>query len=380
VADASLPRFDEDALVRVRTRLYDAIGDLDALAGALEFAGRKLNAAHAMIVSPTPAGGSGYCFDAFATRMDVTALQSFAHESGTPGPYREGVIKKYGARPGLVLIGDQMAPREEVLKSPLQSRVLIPNDCGDLLGASFAPAGPHDATISFAVFWRSRKAPRFELDAADRLRLFVHDLGRMVRVALLLRSQEQAKTLLVAALDRVAEAVLALTADRRLLYANSAARAMLKDSGPLVVRDGKLASTDEAGQGRLVRAVSAAAERAEIGDFAIPRAQGRPVVVSVAPAPGDAPDRLEPGAAAVVIVANPDGPIADAETIARTFSLSEREAELARGLCIGSALAHGLAHSVGRKDLSSIFRKLNAAAEADLVRALSVLRRPPSEE
>ena len=35
MADASLPRFDEDALVRVRTRLYDAIGDLDALATRL---------------------------------------------------------------------------------------------------------------------------------------------------------------------------------------------------------------------------------------------------------------------------------------------------------------------------------------------------------
>jgi PAS domain-containing protein len=319
VADASLPYFDEEDLLRVRTRIYEAMGDLDELHGALMAAARRLGASHVMVYSLALDAKQGFSvFDVFATHVDLSVMRAFARESGVPGPYLDGLVRRSGTRPGSVLIGDQMCSRVDALQSPWQS-VFIPNDCGDPLSATFAPIAGRDASLSSVTFWRSRKAPRFELDAADRLRLFARDLERMTRIALTLRAREQQETLLAAALDRFADSVFLLRDDQEILYANRAATALLSAGGALAARDRKLAATNQSNVDCLAHAVARAARHAESCDLFIPRGDGRPVVATVAPIPGEAADRVSPGAAAIVIVADPDRDNANPNASPRRF-------------------------------------------------------------
>jgi DNA-binding CsgD family transcriptional regulator len=378
LTDASLPSFDEDDLTRVRSRIYESIGDLDELPGALMAAGRRLNAAHVAICSPTLDARLGHFNDALSTNFDVSSAQSFAIDSGTLDPWTEGMLGKFGARPGLILLGDQLTPRDAVLKSPWQSGFFIPNDVGDLLLATLRPVDAYDAPVAMLGFFRSRRSPRFEPDAADRLALFVRDLERMARVALTLRAHRNEKVLLRAALDRAVEAFLIVRADLKVVFANAAAESMLDGGEDLAVRNGKLAAD---GCDKLDAAIRSAIERAEGSDIAIAREGKRPLLATIAPAPGEMPERLGANAVAILVISDPERPIADPKAISQAFALSEAEAHLAHQISRGSSVAefaarYAVSESTVRRQFESILRKLALTNGADLVRLLSA--RPTS--
>jgi DNA-binding CsgD family transcriptional regulator/PAS domain-containing protein len=368
-----VPAFDDDDLMRVRSRIYDAIGDLDELPGALAAAGRRLNGAHVVIGSPTFDARLGHFNDALSTSFDVSSSQAFAIDSATLDPWTEGMLAKFGARPGLILIGDQMTPRDAVLKSPWQSGVFIPNDMGDLLTATLRPVDAYDAPVAMLGIVRSRRSPRFEPDSADRLALFVRDLERMVRVALALRAHENDEVLLRATLDRAVEAFLIVRGNLRIVFANAAAESMLDAGGDLAVRNGKLVAA-----GALASAITRAIERAEGSDVAIAREGRRPLLVTVAPAPGEMSERLDAHAAAILVVSDPERSIAGPEAIAQAFALSEAEAHLAHQISRGSSVAefaarYAVSESTVHRQFESILRKLALTNSADLVRLLAAL-------
>jgi PAS domain-containing protein len=262
-----------------------------------------------------------------------------------------------------------------VLKSPWQSSVFIPNDMGDLLLATLRPVDAYDAPVAMLGVFRSRRSPRFEPDAAERLALFVRDLERMARVALRLRAHENDKVLLRAALDRAVDAFLVVRADFRIVFANKAAESMFEASAELAVLNGKLVVD---GQDRLAHAIERAIERAEGSDIAIEREGKRPLRATIAPAPGEMPERLGASAVAIIVISVPERGVADPETISQAFALSEAEAHLAHQISSGSSIAefarqYAISESAVRRQFESILRKLALTSSDDLVRLLAGL-------
>ena len=321
-------------------------------------------------------------YNAHFRKVDLwTTRAAAAVLSGTP------------ARGQRVWTSGTLVPDEEFLRSefygdfgrPLGLRyvvgTVIPID-----GAKLMPIGLH----------RPQGAKPFERAHLQMLAHLVPHLRRSMQVADLMRPQAAIASSGLAALDALANGVLVVDAELRVLVANAAAEAMAGPDGPLRYRRTRCAEakatvvgavhrSDEAALTLLVRA--SALSGAPGGAIALRDTQGAQVVAAVvAPLPGrlieatiGADGRIHGQAIVLLRDLRSDVMRISTELLCDLFRLTKAEAEVAREL-IGGATKEAVAArrnarvTTVRTQVRAILAKTGAVNLRDLERMIARLQ------
>lgn len=150
---------------------------------------------------------------------------------------------------------------------------------------------------------------------------------------------------------------------------------------------GQLASTHREANTSLQRLIGSVLQRgpahegAAVGAVAVPRPDGRPLIVHAAPIVGSARDIFQ-RAKAILMVVDPDEHLEPLAPILRqAFGLTRAEARLAAEIGQGRDLkeiasAHGVSEGTIRSQLKSIFAKTNTHRQAELTALIVRLGAP----
>jgi DNA-binding CsgD family transcriptional regulator len=179
-------------------------------------------------------------------------------------------------------------------------------------------------------------------------------------------------------------ATLLLDERRLILFANDRARELMASGRGLQDRDGVLTCHSASSNAQLAECIGKPGLPADnaVGKRVV-RVQAptkQLILLITAVGPGDAVETLGRTARAVVQVHDPAAPppVPDVDLIARCFSLSPREARVARRIVEGLtakeiAKQHGTALATVRAQVRNVFRKMGAERQADLIRMVLAL-------
>ena len=250
--------------------------------------------------------------------------------------------------------------------------------CGECLMGCVSKA-EDEPWAYLAPHFRS-KAPQ-QAEIRDRLGMLLPHVRRAITAETRLQSIRQEREALAEALDNVADAVALLDRSGRVVRANRAAEAAIRHAGGM----------DRAADGRLVLATSAA-RTAFAGALAqcaspllwtpgagvmppvriaIPRPQGRPLMLTLQPLPKELSGAFN--AVALLFIANPDAlPVDRSAALRNAYKLSPGEAQLVQALAGGETLKefaarNNVSYETVRSRLRRCFEKTGVRRQAELV-------------
>jgi DNA-binding CsgD family transcriptional regulator len=188
-------------------------------------------------------------------------------------------------------------------------------------------------------------------------------------------------------LDCFSIAVLLVGADRGIVHANLAARAMLQDHDIIRSMRGRLALPNPQATVALANAIRrAGVETYGFGPrgVAVParRRDGSPAVVHVLPLPPQrGPSGAVPRIVAAVVASAPRPPQVPAAALASLFELTPAETRVLELIVEGRAPAEigcrlGVSAATVRTHLQRVFDKTGSSRQADLVRLVACLALP----
>jgi DNA-binding CsgD family transcriptional regulator len=221
-------------------------------------------------------------------------------------------------------------------------------------------------TVVLAMM-RGRRGDDFDGAALGRL----ESLAGHARRALRLQRRLGAGHDRAAALDRVGEAVLLCAADGRVLDANSAGAALLRDGDGLRLADDRLVARRPAETVALAALIAG-----DGGTLRIGRAAPPPLLVVVAPGPARYSPLSGASAAALVFVSDPArAGMPSATRLIDLFGLTPMQAALAREILRGDGVERaaerlGITRATARSHLALVFEKTRTSRQAELVRVL----------
>ncbi len=200
-------------------------------------------------------------------------------------------------------------------------------------------------------------------------------------------------THICSAIDVLNLGIVFVDGDSRILYANRAAKHLLRDRKGLTVYNGLLRAETPKGTQALARQLRVALSAgpcgglAEAGAVALPTSSGRSLTVLVFPCRNDLTLGSE-DPTAILFISDPAAqPEIDEHYIARLYDLTPAEARLLRALLDGKRLSDyareaGIALFTVKGYLKQIFSKTGASRQADLVRIVladPILRLVPTQ-
>lgn len=228
---------------------------------------------------------------------------------------------------------------------------------------------------------RPRKGGNYDEDEKARVAQFLPHLTRALQIRRRFTDAIIERSAALDGLDRSGVATVVVLGDGRILYANQAAEAVLRQGEALRVINNRLASPDRRTAGRLaalIQAVvkTAAGQAADPGKpIAVPRLDRLPLTLLVAPfrPARDGVGTLEP--AAVLFIRDPEGPTPAHAALQNLFGLTPAEAAVAARLGDGQAIdtigtALGISLNTARSHLKSIYLKTGTSRQAQLVALL----------
>jgi DNA-binding CsgD family transcriptional regulator/PAS domain-containing protein len=243
------------------------------------------------------------------------------------------------------------------------------------------------STSTHHIVWSLQRSREQGHVQAGDIQLFEHissHLARALRLADSLGTLRSFEALGWSVVESLTHALYALDPAGRLLFANAAARRLLRRNEGIAIVDGRLSVSRPVEQRELDRLIVDAAG-AELGVSSgmcrISRPTGGPpFAVSVAPlhpfsgqgVPGD------PAAVAVVVTDPCARQVVEHGLLTNVYGLTDTEARLAEAVAQGHSLdtaaaSLGMRVATARTHLKSIFLKLEVNRQQDLVRFLMTL-------
>ncbi len=248
------------------------------------------------------------------------------------------------------------------------------DDTFHCLGASLRTAGM-TAEIGFH---RGRSQEPFAVETVQWMNGTLGHLGKMIAIRNKLGAADRALGGTTAAMDMSIHAVFTLNLQGRLLHANAAAEAMLRQGDPLKLHGHSLAARAARDQQALQRALAqaGAANDSLASALLLHRAGGEPLELTVAAASRNGAERH------ILLVAT-DRARRDPSIPARLrtlYGLTQAEAEVAARLAEGASLENlaeerQAAISTVRTQLKAIATKMGCGRQAELVAMISSLPR-----
>lgn len=278
---------------------------------------------------------------------------------------------------GALIPGWELVSREVYLRSEYYNDFLIPGDMCCPIGVVLAKQPDVSAVLTCG---RSSKAADFDDEHLDRLRRLAPHLTRAANVTLRLSRAQIERNSSVEALNRIRQAVLIVTGNGEITFANRMAERLLVVSDGLTTRQGKLAARSSAETARLLNLIATAASGGDGSGsvMALTRTPPqRPLSVHVAPLAIEAEWAILRGPAAIVFVADPDGVTAGhREQLRALFGLTPMEAAVALRIVHGEGLQAaadqlGIGLTTARTHLQHVFEKTDTRRQSELVRLIA---------
>ncbi|HEX2886208.1 helix-turn-helix transcriptional regulator [Vineibacter terrae] len=298
---ATLPEPD----LRIVDALQDAALDPSLWRDALERVAHRIGCIGGGVLTQDPVLKTGSALAGFGIDLAHTE-QYFRHYAHVNPMLHHAIVPPLGQP----LTGAALMPRHAFAMTEFYNDWIRPQGFSDAVGVVVHRDGTQFTWLSAMRPHGVDEWQRADLDALARLAPHV---TRALRVAHRLGVLEEHQRALQEALDQVAHATMLIDRRGRLVFANAVAEALLGAQQTLTVAHGRLLAchpaADAALQAALARSLSHRRdEQHGIEDVPLPRAERRPLVLSVMPARGHAAERLDPDlrVAAIVIAVDPE--------------------------------------------------------------------------
>ena len=287
---------------------------------------------------------------------------------------------------GTTAVGGELVDDAVLLRSEFYNDYLKRLSHFDMLGGRLGVARHAEG---FVALHRPHNAARFDIPDKQSLTILMPHLTQAMRLYQRLFGAHRTGVIATAALDLMPTGVLAVGADRTLLYANAAAERLLSEGAGVNVHQRRLHCTDGAADrmlGQLVWETAGAATGRTSGAGEVLRAsrtERQPLSLLVCPCK---PGTLQLGFAqpvALVFVGDPeDREATPIEVLVRLYGLTCAEARLIRALLAGDSLQDyaeraTLSLNTVKSQLKQVFVKTSTKRQAELMRQL--LRNPVLE-
>jgi len=248
------------------------------------------------------------------------------------------------------------------------------------LAGAMLPVGP--GILGGIGIHRPYGARAFEAEHKEMLRLLLPHLIRALQLQQRLGGAERRARAGFQALDHLSIAALLVDGDGRVIHANEMAEALLAAGQGIAIRSGRLHVPAARRHAELQKAIRDASRQpggrsvSAGGIISLPRQQGAPLSLMVAPLPAEhgAPDFAR--AAALVFIQDPDAaPVPPEAALMAAFRFTPAEARLAAALAAGQRLEDYAAsasvslHTV-KTQLKQVFAKADVSRQTDLVRVI----------
>jgi DNA-binding CsgD family transcriptional regulator/PAS domain-containing protein len=279
---------------------------------------------------------------------------------------------------GSTMVSDALLPFDALRRTEFYNDWCRPQNIGG--GVGIMLERDHRRMMSLTVLL-SRKTMDREGDLTGRLKRLAPHLLRVAQLNRQLAALEARAAAAEGALDRLATAMLVLSADGQVLHLNPQAERILSAGDGIIQRGGRLEANrvDESQQLRGLVAAAAAAP-ADIavqpgGVMTVARRSGRrPYEVLVAPISGTTLKLGFGGALVAVFIRTPEAKVTTpVEWLRQLYGLTAAEARLMQALLAGDSLDEvaarfAVTRETVRTQLKAIFQKTGAASQSDLIR------------
>jgi DNA-binding CsgD family transcriptional regulator len=358
-------------LDRLVGRIYDAAVEpgqwpqvLELLSDFLEGAATKLTFQNARTLRS----------EASSVRMPPEADRTYSQYYYKTNVFLPRIAK---LRAGTLIPVWDLLPREAYQRSEFYNDFCRPGDMCHPIGVVLT--NDPDMRVVFTC-GRAKAAGDFEPEHLDRLRRIGPHLVRAASVSLRLSRSEIARNANAEALDSIVQGVLIVAANGELLFANRAARSLLREADGIRTEKSALGASTPADTAQFQQLIAAAAERSggAGGVMALVRpVPRRPLSVLVAPITIESTWFVASRPAAVVFVADPDSvPPTARDQLRSLYRLTPAEADVAMAITRGEglqAVADELEISLttARTHLQHVFEKTETRRQAELVRLIA---------
>lgn len=287
-------------------------------------------------------------------------------------------------QPGVVRtdqrLGEYFGDAGILKRSRYYNEWLRPQHLAHTLGMT--PFARNGVVFNLTLLRSSQSGPFRAKDIARFEQLQTH-LGRALRLSLRLKGATEHGQLSSAALDSMAQSVIFVTEQGRVIYCNSAAEKLLRRGKGLALRSGRLWAGDPPTQQHL----SALLRRNEPARESVVVCRGddeSPLIVWAVPLSQKHVGVVAPQPTVMLLIRDAAEPRAPAtELLCRLYRLTPAEARLARALVAGGGLrraaaAADMSYETARWYLKLLFQKTSTSRQADLVaRLLSSIEGEP---
>lgn len=307
-----------------------------------------------------------------ATENFTTFLPSYAAHYYKDDRWSELALRRVGQ----AMIGEELVPERELLRSEWYLDLCRPHLIHHLVGAVFEIEPEVKGLIGFH---RPSGASGFESRDVAMMDLLIPHLKQAVRLLRVLDHNQRARRLTFDVLAALAVGVFVVGCDSRAHFINAAAERIAAAGSPVVLRNGRVSLLDAKLDDRLHRAVAQAC-LAGIGrsvsagaEILVRRRDGDDILLLVIPLPPDTkPTGPTEPLAAVLAGEHPASPEIPAQVVQTIYGLTQAEARVLLALLKGQSLPEiakgsGVSINTVRTQTKSVFAKTGARRQSDLV-------------
>jgi DNA-binding CsgD family transcriptional regulator/PAS domain-containing protein len=231
---------------------------------------------------------------------------------------------------------------------------------------------------------RSRRAAPFDEGDRAKMQQLLPHLQRALQVHTKLDLAERGRNFGMEVLSDLAAAVIVVSKDAKILFANQAAERMLESGTDLAITRGRLVPQNPEQKKTFERLVAGAAETsagkgASSGAlFTLTDQSGHPISILISPLRAGQ-SGFGPGLPAAVLIFSEPGaeafPKGAEQALGSAYNLTRAEARLAAALAAGETLSEyagrsGVSLNTAKTQLRQAFAKIGCSRQADLVRML----------
>jgi len=259
-------------------------------------------------------------------------------------------------------------------RNPYYQHFAKPQGISNAVGIALAR---DSTTIANLTMGRHLSASPLEERDFDELRVLAPHLRRAIVIGRLLETSVDAARTFSQVLDASRAGVVLVDSGRRVIHANSVARAMLAACDPIHEATGRLEFPNEVVPGALETAIaSASLASAGAKGAGIPgrRADGTPLTVQVLPLERRVGSNLSSQAVAAVFVAESvTGPVTSAKILSQLYDLTPAETRIFLLIVDGQELVAistqlGISTSTAKTHLARIYAKTGQNSRVGLAR------------
>ena len=363
---------ESEALSLAIERLYDASVDPSRWSEALSKATEFVGGFSANLSWQDAANNNAMTLHSW--NCDEDYLQLYFEKYANLNPYFPALAF---VEIGKVVSGADIIPHEEFRETRFYLEWVKPQGLIDVIGVNLERTA---ASTAFFTIHRSEDNGIVDGDMRRRCALIAPHVRRAVAIGKVVQTAKSTEVMLKAALDRVAAAVVFVTGNGKIVFANQVADEFFRDKQVLISRRGVAGAVDAAAD-RLLREAFAAAERGDAAlglkgiDIPLTSPEGHHYVANVLSVASDTRRMSDMGSAVAALFVRritlaSQSPL---EVAGRRYQLTPSElrvlaAVLEAGSVDNIAKRLGVSKSTVKTHLNHVLAKTGARRQTDLFR------------